>query len=128
MRWLWLTLEVLASFLALGVLVSAIGDMEINTLFEAQPSGSRLRRTASGFVLGIVRLGGIGAGSAVLLVVVFAPAVLLFYFCHASYGISAGIGLPLGFGALIYLMDRFVSKPAHAAHKKAQEDKKAQEE
>ena len=96
---LWITACIPAAFIGVGLLIYLIGD-------ELPPfEGIRPRQIVSGF-LGLAAAGFFGTA---MVCVVLGPALLLYYAAHLSYGISVGIGLPLGMVALVYLT-RFIPK------------------
>jgi vacuolar-type H+-ATPase subunit I/STV1 len=102
MHLLWLLLLVPVGLIALGILIHALGD------FDPPSSGFSPRQ----IVRDILMMAATGLWGLIMLGVVFAPALLLFYVASLSYGASACIGLPIGFAILFRLFHRLLTKKA----------------
>ena len=100
MHLLWILLLVPVFLFGLGVLIFAMGD------FDPSNAGFSFRQIMTD-IFGLVCLGFWGA---VLLSVVFAPPLLLFYAAHLSYDASAFVGLPVGFGLITYLLFQYFGR------------------
>lgn len=110
MHLLWILLLVPAGLVGLGIIVHALGD------FDPPSNGFKPRQIATD----ILTLGAVGMWSALMLSAVFAPALLLFYVGRLPYGMSALIGLPVGFILLASLLHRLPSK--HPVQKKGPDE------
>ena len=100
MNWLWLLLLVPVGLFFLGALVYSIGG-------ELPIEGGKPRELAVGCLLNTTAM---GCFSTLLLAVVFGPTLLLYRVAHLPYGVSAWVGLPLGFGILIGLVAILMAK------------------
>ena len=100
MHLLWILLLVPVCLIGLGLLILVVGE------FDPFSSGFSFRQIMSN----TFGLACIGFWGAVLLGVVFAPPLLLFYALHLSYDASAFVGLPVGFGLMTYLLFQYFGR------------------
>lgn len=90
---LWLLVLVPAGLICLGAVLYALGD------FDPPSRGFSLRH----MLTDILTMASAGQWGAVMLGIVLAPGLVLFFVGHLSYEIRAWIGLPIGFALLVYV-------------------------